>query len=79
VESRYGKSKGRAKLTELIHPEVIGIPGCYGRGTTHMNPLSKEGPPFNVLMTAKDNVALDPLSGTIDVGPKVKIRKIVTP
>jgi hypothetical protein len=43
-----------------------------------MNPVSKEGPPFNVLMTAKDNVALDPLSGSIDVAPKVKIRKIVS-
>ncbi len=76
VESRYGKTRGRAKLTELIHPEVIGIPACYGRGTILMNPVSKEGPPFNVLMTAKDNIALDPLSGTIDVGPRVKIKKI---
>jgi hypothetical protein len=41
-----------------------------------MNPVSKEGPPFNVLMTAKDNIALDPLSGTIDVGPRVKIRRL---
>jgi anaerobic selenocysteine-containing dehydrogenase len=76
VESRYGKSKGKAKLTELIHPEVVGIPACYGRGTIHMNPVAKEGPPFNVLMTAKDNVGVDPLSGTIDVGPRVKIRRL---
>jgi hypothetical protein len=41
-----------------------------------MNPISKEGPPFNVLMTARDDVALDPLSGTIDVGPRVRIKKI---
>jgi anaerobic selenocysteine-containing dehydrogenase len=76
VESRYGKSRGRAKLTELIHPEVVGIPACYGKGTIHMNPVSKEGPAFNDLMTAKDNIGVDPLSGTIEVGPRVKIRRL---
>jgi hypothetical protein len=28
-------------------------------------------------MTAKDNIGVDPLSGTIEVGPRVKIRKII--
>lgn len=76
VESRYGKTQGRAKLTELIHPEVIGIPACYGSGTILMNFVSKSGPYFNRLLTTKDDVALDPLSGTIELGVKVKVRKI---
>jgi hypothetical protein len=41
-----------------------------------MNPVSKRGTNYNALITSKDNVALDPLSGTIDVGPKVKIRRL---
>ena len=41
-----------------------------------MNPVAKEGPAFNELMTAKDNIGVDPLSGTIEVGPRVKIRRL---
>jgi len=76
VESRYGKTRGKVKLTELIHPEVIGIPACYGKGTIHMDPVSKRGINYNALITAKDNVGLDPLSGTIELSPKVKIKKL---
>jgi len=76
VESRYGKSRGRVKLTELIHPEVVGIPACYGKGTIHMDPVSKKGINYNALITAKDNVGLDPLSGTIELSPKVKIKRL---
>jgi anaerobic selenocysteine-containing dehydrogenase len=76
VESRYGKSRGKVKLTELIHPEVVGIPACYGKGTIHMDPVSKKGIDYNALITAKDNVGLDPLSGTIELSPKVKIKRL---
>ena len=31
---------------------------------------------YNALITAKDNVALDPLSGTIELSPKVKVRRL---
>jgi anaerobic selenocysteine-containing dehydrogenase len=75
VESRYGKVSGRAKLTELIHPEVVGIPACYGSGTLLMNPVAKEGTNFNRLLTMKEDVGVDPLSGSIDIGPRVKVYK----
>jgi len=75
VESRYGKVKGTARLTELMHPEVVGIPACYGSGTLLMNPVAKKGTHFNRLLTMKEDVALDPISGSIDIGPRVKIYK----
>jgi len=76
VESRYGKVEGTAKLTELIHPEVAGIPACYGSGTIMMSPDSRKGSHFNRLMTAKEDVGIDPVSGSIAVSPKVKVYKV---
>jgi len=49
------KIQGKAKLTELIHPK-LSASRLLREGTIHMNPVAKEGPPFNALMTAKDNV-----------------------
>jgi hypothetical protein len=57
-------------------PEKGGIPACYGKGTIHMDPVSKKGTNYNALITAKDNVGLDPLSGTIELSPKVKIKRL---
>ena len=73
VESRYGKTTGELKLTELIHPEVVGIPACYGSNTIMMSPDAKKGPHFNVLMTGDENIGIDPVSGSIGVAPRVKV------
>jgi anaerobic selenocysteine-containing dehydrogenase len=73
VESRYGKTKGRIKLTELIHPEVVGIGALYGSGTMLMNPTAKEGPYFNSLISIDENASIDPLDGGLDIGPRVKV------
>ena len=50
VESRYGQTEGQIKTTELMHPRVIGISGCYGLGTPQSNPLMKRGPHYNSLL-----------------------------
>lgn len=76
VESRYGKTKGRVKITELIHPEVIGIPALYGSGTIMMNPTAKEGPYFNALLSIDEEVSIDPLHGGIEISPRVRIYKV---
>jgi anaerobic selenocysteine-containing dehydrogenase len=75
VESRYGKIKGRLKLTELIHPEVVGIPACYGSGTMFMSPEARKGSYFNRLLTTKEDVGIDPVTGSITISPKVKVYK----
>jgi len=76
VESRYGRTKGRLKITHLIHPEVVGIPACYGRGTALMNPRAKEGSTYNDLLTSTESVGIDPLSGSIENSPRVKVYRI---
>jgi hypothetical protein len=40
-----------------------------------MNPVAKEGTHFNRLLTMKEDVGIDPLSGSIDIGPRVKVYK----
>lgn len=73
VESRYGKTRGRIRLTELIHPEVVGIGALYGSGTSLMNPVAKEGPYFNALLSIDEESSIDPLDGGLDIGPRVRI------
>lgn len=76
IESQYGQTTGKLKLTELIHPEVLGIPGCYGSSTFMMNPSARKGTHFNALLTGKEDTAIDPISGSITVSPKVKVYKL---
>jgi anaerobic selenocysteine-containing dehydrogenase len=73
IESRWGTVEGTIKVTELIHPEVIGIPGCYGSATPRMNPEAKKGTHFNSLLGGQEDVAIDPLSGSIVISPKVRV------
>jgi anaerobic selenocysteine-containing dehydrogenase len=76
VESRHGKVTGKLKVTQLIHPEVLGIPGCYGSGTIKMSPDSRKGTHYNALLSGEEETLIDPISGSINISPKVKIYKI---
>jgi anaerobic selenocysteine-containing dehydrogenase len=75
VQSQYGKTRGKVNTSELFHPDVVGIAGCYGTGTMHMNPIAKKGPHFNSLLSG-DEPSMDPISGGLDIGPKVKVYKV---
>ena len=76
VESKYGKVTGKLRVTQLIHPEVLGIPGCYGSGTIKMSPDSRKGTHFNSLLSGEEEKCIDPISGSITISPKVKIYKL---
>jgi len=76
VESRWGRTVGKLKLTELIHSEVVGVPNCYGAGTMMMNPDSKRGTYYNILMTGREDTGIDPVSGSVTISPKVKVYKV---
>ena len=76
IESRSGKTRGRLKLTELIHPEVVGIPACYGSGTVMMSPDSRKGTYYNILLTGDEETGIDPVSGSVSISPRVKIFKV---
>ena len=76
VESRYGKTSGQLKVTELIHPETVGIPAQHGAGSSMVNPITLEGPNFNVLCSAHEQTrSVDPITAGIDAGPAVKVYK----
>jgi anaerobic selenocysteine-containing dehydrogenase len=74
VESRGGKTRGEALLTEMIHPETVGFPGMRGTGTLLQNPMMKTGPHYNDLVSTDDNT-FDPVNGSLDVSPRVKVYK----
>lgn len=76
VESRYGKASGFLKVTELIHPEVVGIPASHGKGSSMVNPITLDGPNFNALPSAHEQTrSVDPITAGIDLGPAVKVYK----
>jgi anaerobic selenocysteine-containing dehydrogenase len=76
VESRYGKTQGLARVTELIHPEVIGFPAGHGAASSMANPITAEGGYFNALCNLdENNMALDPLTAQVEEGPAVKVYK----
>ena len=66
VISRYGYMDGILKVTELIHPKVLGIPGGHGRGSMSNQTI------FNNLLTTDDRTA-DPVNVSIEVSPRVKL------
>ena len=72
VESRYGKIEGRLRVSELFHPDAVGVGGSYGLGTRQSNPLNRMGPHFNALLSI-DHITLDGVSGGQDTAPAVKI------
>ena len=76
VESRYGKTQAPAKVTELIHPDVIGFPAGHGAASSMANPITAEGGYFNALCNLdENNMAVDPLTAQVEEGPAVKVYK----
>ena len=67
-----GKTHGRLKVTGLIHPEALGVPGISGFKSVHGNMLREKGPNFNVLLNSAEG-SFDPLHGGIDRNPRVKV------
>lgn len=74
IENEAGKVKGRVKLTECIHPEVLGIAGNFG-SWAFGKPIGKDkGVHWNALvpLTLKH---IDAISSNLDACPRVKIYK----
>ncbi len=72
VESRYGRTTGKLRVTELLHPDAIGIPGDYGLGTLQSNPLMRQGTHYNSLL-ATDANTLDAISAGQEISPRVRV------
>ena len=74
VESVAGKVKGEAKLTECIHPEVVGIAGVFGSWAKG-KPIAKgKGVHFNTLLPISLE-RIDPVSTGVDSCIRVKVSR----
>ena len=77
LESKHGKTWGKARVSELIHPEVVGIPGNYGgKSCAFLNPVNSDAAWFNALLTADEEHSLDPITGGIENSPRIKISRV---
>ena len=67
--------QGRAKVTEGVHPEVVGIAGTFGHWAKGLPTAKGKGVHFNTLISA-DIEHIDMLSSAVDTCVKVKVTKI---
>ncbi len=75
IESQWGgKTEGKVHITDLIHPEALGIAGGFGRRSLHRNPKAREGASFNALLSANSK-AIDPVSVALGNSPRVRVYK----
>ncbi len=74
VESEAGKVKGEAKLTECIHPEVIGIAGVFGSWAKGKPVAKGKGVHFNTLLPLSLD-RIDPVSTGVDSCIRVKVSR----
>jgi molybdopterin-containing oxidoreductase family molybdopterin binding subunit len=72
VESEAGKVKGTAKVTECIHPEVIGIAGVFGSWAEGKPVAKGKGVHFNTLLPLNMK-RIDPISSGVDSCIRVKV------
>lgn len=76
IESRHGRDEGTLKVTELVHPECIAIPGTFGHWARARR-ISGAGKStaFNRLLPPPGLTRIDTLSGQIDTCVRVRLRK----
>jgi len=76
IESRHGREEGTLKVTELIHPECIGIPGIFGHWAARKKISRGKGVGFNNLLPTPDTSRIDVITGQIDTCARVKITRL---
>jgi molybdopterin-containing oxidoreductase family molybdopterin binding subunit len=74
VESAAGRVKGRAKVTECIHPEVLGIAGVFGSWAKGKPVARGKGVHFNSLLPISLE-RIDPVSSGVDSCIRVKVSR----
>ena len=74
LESPVKKARARVKLTQCIHPQVVGVGGHFGHWALGM-PISRgKGVNFNSLCPT-DLEHVDTISGSLDHCVEVKVYK----
>lgn len=73
VEAYWGgKTEGVLRVTDLVHPDAVGIPAIHGFRSMHRNPVTRQGPHFNTLLSSAEGT-FDPVHGGIDRMPRVRV------
>ncbi len=73
VEAYWGgRTQGILRVTDLMHPDAVGIPAIHGFRSMHRNPVTRRGPHFNSLLSSAEGT-FDPLHGGIDRNPRVRV------
>ena len=76
IVSRFAEGEGTVKITELIHPDCIGIPSTLGHWARAYSVSKYKGTGFNNFLPAPDVAYIDTLSGQTDSCVRVKIEKL---
>ncbi|MBT5267214.1 MAG: molybdopterin-dependent oxidoreductase [Rhodospirillaceae bacterium] len=76
IESHFADGEGTVKVTELIHPDCIGIPGTLGHWARAYNVSKYQGTSFNNFLPAPSVEFIDTLSGQTDSCARVRVTKI---
>ena len=76
VESHYGKDEGTLKVTEIVHPDCLGIPGMLGHWARNLHVALRKGTSFNTLLPPPSIERIDTLSGQIDTCARVRVTRI---
>jgi anaerobic selenocysteine-containing dehydrogenase len=75
VESQHGgKVEGTLFTSELLHPEIVGIPGQGGHYSMDMHPSARKGVHYNRLINSNEG-HFCPSAGGIDITARVKVYK----
>jgi molybdopterin-containing oxidoreductase family molybdopterin binding subunit len=76
LETKAGdRVAGRIKVTEGIHPEVLGVAGCFGHWSVGQSTAKGKGVHINTLLRASLET-IDVVTQAMDTCVKVKISKI---
>mgnify|MGYP005632419383 CR=1 FL=1 len=76
VESHHGKDEGTLKVTEIVHPECLGIPATLGHWARNLHVAAKKGTSFNTLLPPPNVKRIDTLSGQVDTCVRVRVTKL---
>jgi anaerobic selenocysteine-containing dehydrogenase len=74
VSQNGGKISGTLHLSELFHPQVVGIAGNFGRVSVGMNPIAQGGLNYNQLLGTSEET-IDPVIGAVDNSARILVRK----
>ena len=75
LESEFGyEAKTIARITERVHPEVIGVPGAFGHWARSMGEKGRKGLHWNSFIPIRLD-RIDMVSAAVDTCVRVSIRK----